>query len=140
MPSAGVLFAGIGGDALGLERAGFDLCWFVEHDEDAATVLDHQWPTVPLRFDVRYVDWHTLQRVDLLAGGFPCQDISNAHTNGERRCRPVRSALPTNGPGVSWWPTPTAKANHCAPSMRKWPAYARFQDEIAGTTGHTVGM
>lgn len=50
------------------------------------------------------------------------------------KCPPVRSALPTLAPGSWWWPTPTAKANHCAPSMRKWPAYARFQ-EIVGTGG-----
>ena len=29
-----------------------------------------------------------------------------------------------------YWPTPTAKANHWAPSMRKWPAYRRLQDAI----------
>jgi len=28
----------------------------------------------------------------------------------------------------SGWPTPTAKANHDAPSMRKWPAYALYHD------------
>jgi hypothetical protein len=32
----------------------------------------------------------------------------------------------------SFWPTPTAKANHMAPSMRKWPGYARMQDELGG--------
>lgn len=30
---------------------------------------------------------------------------------------------------LSLWPTPTAKANHDAPYMRRWPAYARQQDE-----------
>ena len=34
----------------------------------------------------------------------------------------------------SWLPTPTAKANHCAPSMLKWPAYRRFQ-VLTGTGG-----
>jgi hypothetical protein len=37
-------------------------------------------------------------------------------------------------PGSSGWPTPTAKANHDAPSMRKWPAYARYQDAVKRTT------
>jgi hypothetical protein len=42
----------------------------------------------------------------------------------------VRLALPTGAPDASWWPTPTATANHFAPSMRKWPSFARFQDEV----------
>lgn len=36
--------------------------------------------------------------------------------------------------GSSGWPTPTETANHDAPSMRKWPAYARYQDETKRTT------
>ena len=34
----------------------------------------------------------------------------------------------------SGWPTPTETANHDAPSMRKWPAYARYQDAVQRTT------
>lgn len=34
----------------------------------------------------------------------------------------------------SGWPTPTAKANHDAPSMRKWPAYRKYQDAVKRTT------
>jgi hypothetical protein len=40
----------------------------------------------------------------------------------------LRSAT-TSGGASGLWPTPTAKANHDAPSMRKWPAYARQQDD-----------
>lgn len=42
------------------------------------------------------------------------------------------SVLHTTAPGRLWLPTPTAKANHSAPSMRKWPAYIRFQDRFPG--------
>lgn len=38
--------------------------------------------------------------------------------------------LPTADRARFYWPTPTAKANHWAPSMRKWPAYRRLQDAI----------
>jgi len=38
----------------------------------------------------------------------------------------------------SSWPTPTAKANHFAPYMRRWPAYARLQDEMGRVPGHHV--
>ena len=34
----------------------------------------------------------------------------------------------------SSWPTPTATANHDAPSMRKWPAYRQYQDAVGRTT------
>lgn len=40
------------------------------------------------------------------------------------------SALPIAARARFYWPTPTAKANHWAPSMRKWPAYRRLQDAI----------
>lgn len=39
-------------------------------------------------------------------------------------------ALPTAARARSYWPTPTAKANHWSPSMRKWPAYDRLQSMI----------
>jgi len=83
--TCGVLFGGIGGELRGLEQAGWEPRWVVEVDSDARQVLAHHWPTLPLYHDVRTVDWSTLEPVDLIAGGFPCQDISNAHTNGERR-------------------------------------------------------
>lgn len=36
--------------------------------------------------------------------------------------------------GLCLWPTPTRKANHDAPSMRKWPSHKAVQDEAGGTT------
>lgn len=44
------------------------------------------------------------------------------------------SGLRIAAPAGGWLPTPTAKANHDAPSMRKWPAYARWQDLTGGRT------
>lgn len=82
--TAGVLFGGIGGDMRGLERAGWKIEWAVERDWQARKVLRCHWPDVVLHDDVTTADWSRMWRVDLLAGGFPCQDISNAHTNGER--------------------------------------------------------
>ena len=49
--------------------------------------------------------------------------------------RVSRSQRQRAGGGVSsCWPTPTAKANHDAPSMRKWPAYASYQNAVKRTT------
>ena len=72
------LFAGIGGIDLGLERAGMQCVAQVEIDDYANRVLAKQWPGVRRFRDVRGVGAHNLPRADVIAGGFPCQDISSA--------------------------------------------------------------
>jgi len=75
----GSLFAGIGGFDLGLERAGMRCEWQVEIDPYARAVLAKHWPDVRRHEDVRTFpppegEWG----VDVICGGFPCQDISVA--------------------------------------------------------------
>tara|TARA_E500000331_G_scaffold348731_1_gene390793 strand:+ start:405 stop:1250 length:846 start_codon:yes stop_codon:yes gene_type:complete len=74
----GSLFAGIGGIDLGLERAGFGCRWQVEIDPFCRRVLEKHWPAVEKHKDITELDFDALERVDLLAGGFPCQDLSSA--------------------------------------------------------------
>ncbi len=74
----GSLFAGIGGIDLGLERAGMKCLWQVEIDEYANKVLKKHWPNVTRYGDIRTVDFTKAKYVDVIAGGFPCQDISTA--------------------------------------------------------------
>lgn len=74
----GSLFTGIGGLDLGLERAGMVCAWQVEKDDYAQKVLQKHWPAVPRFSDVKDVGSKQLEPVDLIAGGFPCQDISVA--------------------------------------------------------------
>jgi len=78
MITFGSLFAGIGGLDLGLERAGMVCKWQVEIDDYSTRVLTKHWPDVPKYRDVRCVGADSLSPVDLMCGGFPCQDISNA--------------------------------------------------------------
>ena len=78
MLTFGSLFAGIGGIDLGLERAGLRCCWQVEIDDYATRVLERHWPAVARYRDIRDCGAHNLASVDVAAGGFPCQGISDA--------------------------------------------------------------
>ena len=79
--SFGSLFAGIGGFDLGLERAGMICKWQVEIDPFCRKVLEKHWPEVTRYGDIREITGSELEPVDLICGGFPCQDISKANQN-----------------------------------------------------------
>jgi DNA-cytosine methyltransferase len=84
----GSLFAGIGGFDLGFERAGMKCKWQVEVNPFATAVLEKHWPKVKRFRDVREFEPKSQHRVDVICGGFPCQDISLAGSgkglDGER--------------------------------------------------------
>lgn len=71
------LFSGIGGFSLGLERAGMKTVAFCEIEEFPRKVLAKHWPDVPIYEDVRTREFKEGE-ADVIAAGFPCQDISFA--------------------------------------------------------------
>ena len=81
------LFSGIGGFSLGLERTGgFETVAFCEIEEFPRRVLAKHWPGVPCYHDVRELTADRLHKdgiaVDVITGGFPCQDLSLAGKQG----------------------------------------------------------
>ena len=76
--TVGSIFSGIGGLDLGLERAGMKVKYFCECDRYAQNILRKHWPEVPIYDDVRKLKGSDIPYTDVIAGGFPCQDISYA--------------------------------------------------------------
>lgn len=71
------LFSGCGGLAKGLELAGFDHCAFVEFNKWACESLRANFnPKLVHETDVRKFDFASVGKVDLIAGGPPCQPFS----------------------------------------------------------------
>lgn len=84
----GSLFSGIGGFDLAAEWMGWRTAWFSEIEPYAASILAKHWPDTPNHGDITKIRGAQVEPVDLLVGGFPCQDISlagkGAGIEGER--------------------------------------------------------
>ena len=79
----GSLFSGIGGIELGFKREGFRTKWFIEKDEYCQAVLRKNFPGISIYGNIQEINFRELERVDILTGGFPCQDISCANPKGK---------------------------------------------------------
>ena len=79
MSPVGSLFSGCGALDLAVEAwSGGRTVWQVERDPHCQRVLARHWPDVQRYGDVEDLDPATLPPVDVLCGGFPCQDLSTA--------------------------------------------------------------
>lgn len=79
------LFSGIGGFSLGLERTGgFKTIAFCEIEPFPRKVLKKHWPDVAIFEDVRKLHASDIEgTIDVICGGFPCQDASLANVKGK---------------------------------------------------------
>jgi len=75
----GSLFSGYGGLDLAVMNV-FDaeVVWHCEWEDAPSKILEANFPGVPNYRDVTQVDWASVEPVDILTGGFPCQDVSLA--------------------------------------------------------------
>lgn len=76
--TVGSLFAGIGGFDLAAEAMGWVTRWVSEIEPYPCAVLAHHFPNAPNLGDATAIDWSTVERVDVVCGGFPCQPHSVA--------------------------------------------------------------
>lgn len=82
----GEICAGYGGLGLGLGLlTDVDTRWVADVDAGPSRILARHWPDAPNLGDITRINWTTVEPVDVIAGGTPCQDLSNAgHRAGMR--------------------------------------------------------
>jgi DNA (cytosine-5)-methyltransferase 1 len=122
---AGGLFAGYGGLELALQLVfgAMDLAWVSEVDPAACRILATRFPGVPNLGDVTAVDWAAAPPIDVLTGGSPCQDLSQAGkragmTEGTRSNLWVamREAIAITRPRLVVWENVRGAYSACAQS------------------------
>ena len=75
----GSLFSGYGGLDMAVEQVfGATTAWVSDVDKGACKILAHRYPDVPNLGDITSIDWATVEPVDIITGGSPCQDLSHA--------------------------------------------------------------
>ncbi len=79
MTRIGSLFSGYGGlDMAAAAYFGGTVAWHSDIDPGANLILAHRYPKIPNHGDLTRIDWSAVEPVDVLTGGFPCQDVSHA--------------------------------------------------------------
>jgi len=75
----GSLFSGYGGlDIAVAALTGAEVAWHCENEKAPSKILEERFPNVPNLGDITQVDFKQVEPVQILTGGFPCQDLSSA--------------------------------------------------------------
>lgn len=75
----GSLFSGYGGlDLAVAKHYNAEVVWHCEWEDAPSKILELNFPGVPNYKDVTKVDFTQVEPIDILTGGFPCQDVSEA--------------------------------------------------------------
>lgn len=78
-PRIGSLFSGYGGLTEAVEAVtGGRTVWVSDIDPGACKILAHNYPDTPNLGDITKIDWDDAEDIEILDGGFPCQDLSLA--------------------------------------------------------------
>ena len=107
----GSLFSGYGGlDLAVAAHYGATVAWHVECDKWPSAILAHHYPDIPNYGDVTAVDWSAVEPVDIITGGFPCQDVSHAGLPEAPRSRRSATGSYRIRPRWRWncWTVPDA--------------------------------
>lgn len=104
----GSLCSGAGGLDMAVEQVfGAETVWHCEINDAASKVLALRWPGIPNHRDLTATNWDTVEPVDILTGGYPCQPFSHAGqrkgTDDERHIWPyIREAIRRLRPRVTF--------------------------------------
>jgi DNA (cytosine-5)-methyltransferase 1 len=79
----GSLFSGVGGFELGAQLSGIETIWNCEYEEHNREILKKNFPNTKQYFDVRTMN--NVEYVDIISGGFPCQDLSLSNTTPKNK-------------------------------------------------------
>lgn len=75
----GSLFSGVGGFELGARMSGIETVWNCEYEERKRILLKKRFPNTKQYNDVNLLSFP--EKVDIISGGFPCQNISIANVS-----------------------------------------------------------